>query len=105
MQHANCFVALTEQNLINAWRKLWPVKEDQKEIEVSNNESENEQIINEITSLYKWIPGFEECEEGDTWEWVASDKDATELNDEEIVNMAKSAGAAEYDVNLSLIHI
>ena len=43
----------------------------------------NQRIINEITSLRKFIP---ECEEDDAREYVTNNKDATQLNNEKFVN-------------------
>lgn len=66
----------------------------------SNNKSGDEKMVNEFTSLSKTITGDEMCED-DIKELVAGDKDVTQLNDEEIINVAKSrpTGIPESDSN------
>lgn len=44
--------------------------------------------------MYKSIPGFENCVR------VVDNKDQTELNDGDVVNIAKTTGSPESDVNI-----
>lgn len=63
-----------------------------------NNKHENEQVINETTSLCKLIYGFCNCKEYDVREWVAGDKGETELKDKDIVNIAKNTEVPECEM-------
>ncbi|PRD37066.1 UNVERIFIED_CONTAM: hypothetical protein NCL1_06733 [Trichonephila clavipes] len=68
------------QSLKNAWDKLWPDLEGEKDFYDDQRE--------EITDFVLWIPGFQECDEKDAETWMACDAEYCGfqmLNDEEIV--------------------
>ena len=56
------------------WAKLRPLEEDPTEENPSKSERVEENVLDEVTSLLKLIPGFEDCDENDGSEWLESDK-------------------------------
>jgi len=77
---AEAWDSLERQNLKNAWNKLWPDLEGEKD----SNDDHRE----EITDFVQLIPGFQECDEEDVETWMACDAEDCGfqmLNDDEIV--------------------
>ena len=50
--------SLTEQNVMNAWKKLWPVTEELGENE-QTEEQQQSQTFEEISNIAARLPGFE----------------------------------------------
>ncbi|GFW68780.1 uncharacterized protein TNCV_3639951 [Trichonephila clavipes] len=75
--------SLKRQSLKNAWNKLWPDLEGEKDFNDDHRE--------EITDFVQSIPGFQECDE-DVETWMAcgaEDCGFQMLNDDEIVTSCK----------------
>lgn len=68
---ADAWESLTNMNLKNGWNKVWP------ETEVENHrntfEEESDGVLEEVTTLFRNIPGFEQCEANDADEWLNND--------------------------------
>ncbi|PRD31964.1 UNVERIFIED_CONTAM: Jrkl [Trichonephila clavipes] len=62
---AEAWDSLERQRLKNAWSKLWPNLEGEKDF----NDDPREEIIDFVQS----IPGFQECDEDDVEIWMARD--------------------------------
>ena len=90
---ADALDSLTKQNVMNAWKKLWPIAEElRQQQELGENEQiekqEQSQTFDEITKIAARLPGFEQCDENDLHRWL--EKDIGDpgfqiLTDEEIV--------------------
>ena len=90
---ADALDSLTKQNVMNAWKKLWPIAEElQQQQELGEKEQIEEkkqsQTFDEITKIAARLPGFEQCDENDLHRWL--EKDIGDpgfqiLTDEEIV--------------------
>ncbi|GFW93688.1 uncharacterized protein TNCV_4542151 [Trichonephila clavipes] len=89
MKDAFCMLAkawdsLERQSLKNAWNKLWPDLEGEKDFNDDHRE--------EITDFVQSITGFQECDEEDVETWMActaEDCGFQMLNDDEIVTSCK----------------
>ena len=64
---ANALNSPTEKNVINAWKKLWPVAEELGENE-QTEEQEQSQTFEEISNIAARLSGFEQCDESDLHE-------------------------------------
>jgi hypothetical protein len=89
---ADAWSSLTKDNLKNGWNNLCP---EEKENEGGNCvvNKENDEV-EEITSLFNEIPGFEQCETSDAREWLetdANDQGFQILNDQEITDTVKES--------------
>lgn len=62
---ADAWDTLTVENLKNAWKKLWFVSEE-PEVEETNN-------LSDFVNLFNEIPGFDDCNNDDAAEWLATD--------------------------------
>ena len=69
---ADALDSLTDQNVMNAWKKLWPVAEELRENE-QTEEQQQLQTFEEISNLAARLPGFEQCDKNDLHEWLESD--------------------------------
>ena len=61
---ADALDSLTKQNVMNAWKKLWPIAEElQQQQELGEKEQieekEQSQTFDEITKIAARLPGFE----------------------------------------------
>ncbi|GFV34070.1 hypothetical protein TNCV_3979181 [Trichonephila clavipes] len=77
---AEAWDSLERQSLKNAWNKLWPGLEGEKDFNDDHRE--------EITDFVQSIPGFQESDEADAETWMACDAEDCGfqmLNDDEIV--------------------
>ncbi|PRD30437.1 UNVERIFIED_CONTAM: hypothetical protein NCL1_26438 [Trichonephila clavipes] len=75
---AEAWDSLKNQSLKNAWNKLWPDLEGEKDF--------NDAYREEITDFVQSIPGFQECDEGHVETWMACDAEDSGfrmLNDDE----------------------
>nr|CAD7602450.1 unnamed protein product [Timema genevievae] len=84
--------SLTDDNLKNAWKKLWPIPETpnqgQDEANSQTTSDANTPTDAEVVALFQTLPGFEQCDEFDR-EWFESDGNDPgyqHLNDDEIVH-------------------
>ncbi|PRD32076.1 UNVERIFIED_CONTAM: hypothetical protein NCL1_21573 [Trichonephila clavipes] len=74
----------SKDSLKNAWNKLWPDLEGEKDFNGDHRE--------EITDFVQSIRGFQECDEEDVETWMACDAEDCGfqmLNDDEIVTSCK----------------
>jgi len=88
---AEAWDTLTEQNLRNAWRKLWIDPEESPAEEESVNSDSND--LNEFVGLFNSIPGFTDCDNTDAADWLnddANDPGYEILGDDEIVSSVKN---------------
>ncbi|GFV37504.1 hypothetical protein TNCV_4968461 [Trichonephila clavipes] len=65
VKYPNPFLPLERQSLKNAWNKLWPDLEGEKDFNDDHRE--------EITDFVQSIPGFQECDKEDVETWMACD--------------------------------
>nr|CAD7424460.1 unnamed protein product [Timema monikensis] len=74
---ADAWGSLTDDNLKNAWKKLWLIPETpnqgQDEANSQNPSDANTPIDAEVVALFQTLPGFEQCDELDAREWFESD--------------------------------
>nr|CAD7425458.1 unnamed protein product [Timema monikensis] len=90
---ADAWGSLTDDNLKNAWKKLWPIPETlnqgRDEIISQTPSDANTPTDAEVVALFQTLPGFEHCDELDAREWFESDGNDPgyqNLNDNEIVH-------------------
>ncbi|KAI4460851.1 hypothetical protein MML48_5g00002327 [Holotrichia oblita] len=85
---ADAWDSLTVTNLQNAWKKSWPVVEAGETSHSNRTDSDEEQILNEMTALFSTINEFEECNAEDAKERLNNDTNLTGcaiLSDDDIV--------------------
>ncbi|CAG0883757.1 unnamed protein product, partial [Darwinula stevensoni] len=73
---ADAVDSLTEQNVIHAWKKLWP----------------------DVSNFIERLPGFKECDEDDVREWLETDVGDPGfqiLTEDEIVDSVKAEATVE----------
>nr|CAD7429512.1 unnamed protein product [Timema monikensis] len=90
---ADAWGSLPDDNLKNAWKKLWPIPETpnqgQDEANSQTPSDANTPTDAEVVALYQTLPVFEQCDELDAREWFESDGNYPghqHLNDDEIVH-------------------
>lgn len=88
---ADAWDSLTEDNLRNAWKKLWHLPEEPEvEGETVNLETND---LNEFVDLFSSIPGFTDCDRDDAVDWLnhdANDPGYQIFDDDEIVSSLKN---------------
>ncbi|XP_023247529.1 jerky protein homolog-like [Copidosoma floridanum] len=116
---ADAWDSLTEDNLRNAWKKLWilpkvtataqtgetaetaetvetepePEKEAEEEPEKERESNTEKSDLDEFASLIGNIPGFADCDKDDVEDWLnhdANDQGYQILDDDEIVSSIKN---------------
>nr|CAD7393678.1 unnamed protein product [Timema cristinae] len=90
---ADSWGSLTDNNLKNAWKKLWLIpdtpNQGQDEANSQTQSDANTPTDAEVVALFQTLPGFEQRYELDTREWFESDGNDPgfqHLNDDEIVH-------------------
>lgn len=88
---------VTQENLSNAWNKLWPKTEN---IEISIEDHVENVNIEQIVELCHAIPGFEQCDITDATEWINSDENDPGYqiyNEDEILSVITEENGPEDD--------
>nr|CAD7424059.1 unnamed protein product [Timema monikensis] len=90
---ADSWGSLTDNNLKNAWKKLWLIpdtpNQGQDEANSQTQSDANTPTDAEVVALFQTLPGFEQRYELDTREWFESDGNDPgyqHLNDDEIAH-------------------
>lgn len=90
---ADAWDNLTEENLRNAWKKLW-VDSEEPEAEIETDQNN----LNDFVDLFNEIPGFDDCDNDDAIDWLttdANDPGYHVLDDDEIISSLQNQSGDE----------